>query len=77
MQYLESSVHTLVVTMAVFNIFPKLETRFTIYPAIKTRKKEKKGVSIKPPNQNSFAFIICKNHPESRLETLILRQKSW
>ena len=29
------------------------------------------------PNQNSFAFnIICKNHPESRLETLILRQKS-
>ena len=28
------------------------------------------------PNQNSCAFIICKNHPESRLETLILRQKS-
>ena len=28
-----------------------------------------------PPNQNSFAFIICKNHPESRLETLILHQK--
>ena len=26
--------------------------------------------------QNSFAFIICKNHPESRLETLILHQKS-
>ena len=32
----------------------------------------------KPPNQNSFIimFIICKNHPESRLETLILHQKS-
>ena len=26
-----------------------------------------------PPNQNSFAFI-CKNHPESCVETLILRQ---
>ena len=28
------------------------------------------------PNQNSFALIICKDHPESRLETSILRQKS-
>ena len=36
-----------------------------------------KGVSNPlGPNQNSFAFIICKNHPESRLETLILHQKS-
>ena len=34
-----------------------------------------KGVS-NPLIKNSFAFIICKNHPESRLETLILRQKS-
>ena len=33
-----------------------------------------KGVS-NPYNQNSFAFIICKNYPESRLETFILRQK--
>ena len=31
---------------------------------------------FQPPNQNSFAFIICKNHPESRLETLILCQES-
>ena len=28
-----------------------------------------------PPNQNSFAFISSKNHPGSRLETLILLKK--
>ena len=43
------------------------------YPLSKRVKTEERRVS--PPNQNSFAFIICKNHPESRLETLILRQK--
>ena len=31
---------------------------------------------LTPYNQNSFAFIICKYHPESCLETLILHQKS-
>ena len=36
------------------------------------RKNKRKAFLT--PNQNSFAFIICKNHPESRLETLILRQ---
>ena len=37
------------------------------------------GVSergFQPPNQNSFAFIICKNDCECHLKTLILRQKS-
>ena len=37
-----------------------------------------KGVSnpLGLSTQNSFAFIICKNHPQSRLETLILHKKS-
>ena len=48
--------------MAVFIIFPKLETR----KRVKTKERR-----FWPPNQNSFAFIICKNHPESRLESLI------
>ena len=58
--------------MTVFIIFPKLETRFNTH-TIKTRKNKRKAFLT--PNQNSFAFIICKNHRESRLETLILRQK--
>ena len=54
-------------------IFPKLETRFNI-PTIKTRKKQKKGVSnslIKTALRFSSAKIT---DPESRLETLNLRQ---
>ena len=56
-------------SMAVFMIVPMLETRFNTH--YQTRKKK----AFLTPNQNTFAFIICKNHPESRLETLILRQK--
>ena len=50
------------------------QVRNTFQYPLSKRVKQKKGVS-NPPNQNSFAFIICKNHPESRLETIILRQK--
>ena len=39
-------------------------------------RRFKKGVSNPLIKTELFAFIICKNHPESRLETLILRQKS-
>ena len=56
-----------------FLIFPKLETRFNTHYQNRVNTKERRF--YKPPNQNSFAFIICKNHTESCLETLILRQK--
>ena len=43
------------------------------YPLSKRVKTKERR--FQPTNQNSFAFIICKNHPESHLEILILRQK--
>ena len=57
--------------MAVYHLSQVRNTfQYPLSKRVKTKARR-----FKPPNQNSFAFIICKNQPESRLETLILRQK--
>ena len=57
--------------MAVFIIFSKLETRF--YTHYQNASKQKKGVSN--PKSKQLCVYHVQNHPESRLETLIIRQK--